>query len=47
METAENVKLNSFFNPSEIKTDFSGPSVLLVNGFLKLFTAVIGPNFDF
>lgn len=47
METADHVKLYSLFNPSEINTDFSGPAEILVNGFVKLFTVVLGPNLDF
>jgi len=46
METAEKVKLYSLFNPSEINTDFSGPSEVLVNGFVHLFTSVFGTNLD-
>jgi len=47
MATADKVKLYSLFNDSEINTNFSGPAEILVNGFVKLFTVVFGPNLDF
>ena len=46
MNTADKVKLYSLFNPSEVSSDFSGPAEILVNGFVKLFTATFGPNLD-
>ena len=46
METADKVKLYSLFNPSEINVSYNGASEILINGFVKLFTGVLGPNLD-